>query len=105
MMMMRAPQDETNPFHAVSTFTVLHDYVQTSVPGRHFHVGLSLLPCGTHFLPIWVNTAMMRGMLGQWYSQKLPAARSEARIVLRLPNNGSSIRHVLPRGSNGGASS
>lgn len=89
--------DELDTFHAASVYTLTHDYIQTSTPGRNVHVGASFVPCGTLFIPMWLGESGMRALLAQWYEQKLPVARTEALVTVRLLGGGSSIRHVVPR--------
>jgi hypothetical protein len=89
--------DDLDTYHAASVYTLTHDYIQSSTPGRHIHVGASFVPCGTLFIPLWLGEDGMRALLAQWYEQKLPVARTEALVTVRLLDGGSSIRHVVPR--------
>jgi hypothetical protein len=88
---------DLDTFHAASVYTLTHDYIQSSTPGRHIHVGVSFVPCGTLFIPLWLGENGMRALLAQWYEQKLPIARTEALVTVRLLDGGSSIRHAVPR--------
>jgi hypothetical protein len=92
------PSDgDLDAFHAASIYTITHDYIQTSTPARYIHIGLSFVPCGILFIPLWVGESGMRTLLTHFYEQKLPVAKTEALLTVRLLNGGSSIRHVVPR--------
>jgi hypothetical protein len=90
-------EPDLDTYHAASVYTLTHDYIQSSTPGRHIHVGASFVPCGTLFIPLWLGENGMRALLAQWYEQKLPVARTEALVTVRLLDGSSSIRHVVPR--------
>lgn len=93
------PDGDLDTFHATSIYTTMHDYIQTTTPNRYIHVGLSLVPCGTFFMPVWLGDGggALRTLLGQWYEQKLLLAKTESLFTVRLRDGDCSVRHVLPR--------
>jgi hypothetical protein len=93
------PDGDLDTFHAASIYTTMHDYIQTTTPNRYIHVGLSFVPCGTFFMPIWLGDGggALRALLAQWYEQKLLLAKTESLVTVRLRNGDCSVRHVLPR--------
>ena len=92
-------QDEDgDAYFAASGATMLHDYAETR-PGRFFHVGISFLPTGPLFVPLWLcNDRMARLVFMDW-PRANDVAKKEALVVIRYLNGGHSIRHVITRQS------
>jgi hypothetical protein len=63
--------------------------------GRYFHVGVSFLPTGPIFMPLWLCSKRLERTLAEW--QKLDAAKRESLLVVRGRDTGVAVRHVVPR--------
>jgi hypothetical protein len=90
-------QDEDgDAYFAASGCTMVHDYAETR-PGRFFHVGISFLPTGPLFVPLWLcNDRMARLVFMDW-PRANEVAKKEALVVMRCLNGCHSIRHVMSR--------
>ena len=87
---------EGDVYFATSTHTMVHDYAETH-SGRCFHVGVSFLPVGPVFMPLWMCSARLARILTDWSGPKLEAAKRESLLVVRELSGRHSIRHVLSR--------
>jgi hypothetical protein len=83
-------------YFAASAYTIVHDYVETN-SGRCFHVGLSFLPTGPIFFPLWMCSSRLGPILKEWRGPKLDAAKRESLLMVRGLSGKYSIRHVLSR--------
>lgn len=83
-------------YFAASAYTLVHDYAETRA-GRCFHVGLSLLPVGPLFLPLWLSGDRMRRALFEWQAPRFEAAKRESLLTVRWLRGECSVRHVLAR--------
>ena len=83
-------------FFAASTYTMVHYYAETNA-GRCFHVGISFLPIGPIFIPLWMCGTRLARILADWRGPKLDAAKRESLLVVRGLSGSHSIRHVLSR--------
>jgi hypothetical protein len=91
-----SPYGGGDVYFAASAYTVVHDYVETH-SGRCFHVGLSLLPVGPLFLPLWLSPDRMRQALSEWQAPRFDTAKREALLAVRWLRGECSVRHALSR--------
>jgi hypothetical protein len=89
-------EDDGDAYFATSGNTMVHDYIETQ-PGRFFHIGISFLPIGPLFMPLWLCAARMERLLLVDWPRTNEVAKKEALVVLRLLNGGHSIRHAISR--------
>ena len=83
-------------YFAASAYTIMHDYAETH-SGRCFHVGLSFLPIGPIFFPLWICSSRLDRLLKEWCGPKLDAAKKESLLIVRGLDGKYSMRHVLSR--------
>jgi hypothetical protein len=88
--------EDGDAYFAASGNTILHDYVETR-PGRFFHVGISFMPTGPLFVPLWLCNARMERLVFMDWPRANDIAKKEALVVIRFQNGCHSIRHVLNR--------
>ena len=88
---------DVDTYYAASTFTIAHEYVQSRTTSHFIHVGASLVPCGTLFVPLWMNDRAMRALLCSFKLEQLPRAEQEALMMLHLRNGHTSFLHCIPR--------
>lgn len=88
--------EDGDAYFAASGNTILHDYAETR-PGRFFHVGISFMPTGPLFVPLWLCNARMERLVCLDWPRANNIAKKEALVVIRYLNGGHSIRHVLSR--------
>jgi hypothetical protein len=85
-------------FFASSAQTLVHDYVETN-SGRFFHVGISLLPVGPIFMPLWLCEERLKRLVMHDWVKANDVAKKESLLVLRCLDGRNSIRHVVGRGT------
>ena len=88
--------DDGDAYFAVSGSTMVHDYVETQ-PGRFFHIGVSFLPIGPLFMPLWLCDERMERLVFVDWPMANETAKKEALVVLRRIGGCHSIRHVIGR--------
>lgn len=65
-----------------SVYSLSHDFVETS-RGRLVHIGLSVIPCTSMFVPTWLSDDTLREFLHIWNSVKLPIAIKHSIYTIR----------------------
>jgi len=90
------PDGDIDTYLACSVYTSIHDYIQTR-SGHFFHLGISFVPCGTLFIPLWLQSDYLELLLEKWMSNKMTLANIESLIAVRLLDGTSSVRHVIKR--------
>jgi hypothetical protein len=91
-----AQSDDGDTFFAASGQTMVHDYAETH-SGRFFHVGISLLPIGPIFMPLWLCNDRLHRLVTSDWPKLIETAKKESLLVLRCLDGRHSIRHALPR--------
>jgi len=99
----RKEDADLDTFYAASVYTLMHEYVQTGTPNnnssgppRFFHVGATLVPCSTLFVPLWLNDRALVNLLGEWRAHKLPHSKTQA-LFVTAGGESAMVQSVLPR--------
>jgi hypothetical protein len=79
---------------ACSMYTVVHDYIETRNKNVFYHVGASPLPCAPFFIPLWVSTKTLSGLLMEWKLFKTATAINESVVVVRCVVGMTTIKKV-----------
>ena len=79
---------------ACSMYTVVHDYIETRTKNGFYHVGASPLPCAPFFIPLWVSSKTLSGLLLEWNTSKINTAICESVVVVRCSVGLTTVKKV-----------
>ncbi len=93
----RPPEDGLDACHALSIFTIIHDFVETRTPGRYFHAGISFMPSSPLGVPTYLSAQNLRDLMAYWRRDRLPRARGQSLLSIRHFDGRTTVRHVIPQ--------